>query len=221
MPTIAYPTEETFPGPATYPGVPVLIVYPDSVTFPASNAYPASAVTGTATIGQAAETDTAQPIAAIGGGNLVGVIGQATSTSVAQPVVARTIKTIGQATATGTAQPITPVNGPQVATVGQATGTNLAQPIVAVGGPDITAPAAPRGLTVTPTWHGAHLMWIPNREPDLAGYEVQRRYSAVGARPAGPWAIIAPLITDPAYIDTGRTNGETYEYRVRALDTAP
>ncbi|MGZ4352162.1 MAG: hypothetical protein ACXVZ4_01335, partial [Gaiellaceae bacterium] len=78
---------------------------------------------------------------------------------------------------------------------------------------DTKAPAAPAGLTVSPTG-GATLTWQSNREVDLAGYAVYRATSAGG--PWKPISILAPV--RPYFLDPAPPAGAVYV--VRALDTS-
>lgn len=77
------------------------------------------------TLGQAQETDLAQPIAAAG--ELIVAVGQASETDVAQPVGRVKVKAIGQVVESDTAQALTRV---KAATLGQVSEADLAQPIV-------------------------------------------------------------------------------------------
>ena len=84
---------------------------------------------------------------------------------------------------------------------------------------DTTPPAAPV-LRVARFENGSVLLgWMPNTEPDLAGYDVYRR-------PTGEdetaWAPIndVGLVTDSGFLDVKAASGERYDYAVRALDTS-
>lgn len=79
--------------------------------------------------------------------------------------------------------------------------------------PDTTAPAAPSGLSVVAGDKTATLNWADNGEGDLAGYLVYRRVAG------GAFSLVAQP-TASALSDTGLLNGTTYEYYVRAKDTA-
>jgi len=82
--------------------------------------------------------------------------------------------------------------------------------------PDTTPPAAPTGLTATAGESSASLSWTANTEPDLSGYDVYR-----STTPGGPYTQVnATRLTSPAYSDSGLTNGTTYYYVVKAIDTA-
>lgn len=78
---------------------------------------------------------------------------------------------------------------------------------------DGIAPAVPRRLTAEARSRRVHLAWFHNREPDLAGYRVERRTGSE------PFAAIAE-VTASFFRDTGVSHGKTYTYRVRAFDAA-
>ena len=81
---------------------------------------------------------------------------------------------------------------------------------------DTTPPAAPTGLTATAGDAQASLDWANNSESDLAGYDVYRSTTS-----GGPYTKVnSAVVTTSAYTDTGLTNGTTYYYVVRAVDTA-
>lgn len=88
---------------------------------------------------------------------------------------------------------------------------------VVVATTDIFAPAVPHGLGViySAATRTMDLSWVPNTEPDLAGYLVDR------SRDGGPWQQISPAnpVTVPAYSDTAAQPGHSYRYAVRAVDT--
>jgi hypothetical protein len=89
-----------------------------------------------------------------------------------------------------------------------------AQP-TAPGG-DTTAPGAPTGLGATAGNASAALSWTANTESDLAGYNVYR-----GTATGGPYTQInTSLVTGHTYADSGLTNGTTYYYVVKAVDTS-
>jgi hypothetical protein len=81
---------------------------------------------------------------------------------------------------------------------------------------DTTPPAAPASLQViSASPDGIVLDWdAVSGDPTLYGYEVLRS-SASG----GPYTKIA-LVTDSGYTDVSVTEGQTYYYVVRALDTS-
>jgi hypothetical protein len=80
---------------------------------------------------------------------------------------------------------------------------------------DTTPPAAPTGLTATAGNASVSLDWADNTEADRAGYRVYR------ANADGTWPSTSiATTTASSYLDTGRTNGTTYTYRVTAFDTS-
>ena len=77
---------------------------------------------------------------------------------------------------------------------------------------DSFAPGAPRNVTAV-DWEGeVRVYWDPNREADLAGYFVYRD------RTGGTVRKISPLLQDRMFTDTTVREGETYRYRVSAVD---
>jgi Ca-dependent carbohydrate-binding module xylan-binding/Lysyl oxidase len=83
--------------------------------------------------------------------------------------------------------------------------------------PDLTPPAAPTGLVATAGDGTAALSWAANTESDLAGYNVYRSNTSGGPY-TGP--INGSLLTARTFNDSGLTNGSTYYYVVRAVDTS-
>ncbi len=85
-------------------------------------------------------------------------------------------------------------------------------------------PAVPTGLAAVGTAgeNGAQngnrpaidLNWLPNTEPDLAGYIVYRREGS------GEWQRISPVppVVGPAFHDANVVAGRTYQYAVSAID---
>jgi len=79
---------------------------------------------------------------------------------------------------------------------------------------DTMAPAMPAGLRVTAASPaGIELAWdaVP-ADSTVWGYELQR-----SAAPGGPWDPLV-RVTDTAYVDTAVGEGETWHYRVVAID---
>ena len=81
---------------------------------------------------------------------------------------------------------------------------------------DTTAPAVPTGLIVnSASPAGVELQWnAVQNDPSLYGYEVLRSGTA-----GGPYQMIA-RITSASYKDTSVSEGATYYYVVRSLDTS-
>ncbi|HZN18323.1 MAG TPA: hypothetical protein VFB84_09090 [Micromonosporaceae bacterium] len=80
---------------------------------------------------------------------------------------------------------------------------------------DTTPPPAPAGLAVTTASPaGVGLRWDAAADPTLHGYEV-RRAGVSG----GPYQTVA-LVTGTEYVDTTVTEGGTYFYVVRSVDTS-
>ena len=81
---------------------------------------------------------------------------------------------------------------------------------------DTTPPAPPSGLNATAGDESVSLDWADNAEPDLAGYDVYR-----STTPGGPYTKVnGSLVTTSDYSDTGLSNGTTYYYVVKAVDTS-
>jgi len=81
---------------------------------------------------------------------------------------------------------------------------------------DPIAPAAPAGLTAAAGDAQVDLTWDANTEADLAGYNVYRSEAL-------PVTLTDPingeaLVSEPAYIDVGLTNGVEYFYVVTAVN---
>lgn len=75
--------------------------------------------------------------------------------------------------------------------------------------PDETPPAVPTGLIGTPDDAATLLTWNPNKENDLAGYNLYRDGVKVNNI----------LLTGTSYADNGLINGQAYVYQLSAVDT--
>ena len=89
-------------------------------------------------------------------------------------------------------------------------------PATTGGGGDTSPPAAPTGLTATAGNGSVALDWANNSEGDLAGYNVYRSTTSG----SGYAKVNGALVGASAYSDTSVTNGTTYFYVVRAVDTS-
>ena len=81
--------------------------------------------------------------------------------------------------------------------------------------PDL-APDPPTGLAASASTDGIGLVWDPNSEGDLAGYNVYRSASP-GVSTAGS-PINASLLASPPFLDSDVVDGATYYYVVTAVD---
>ena len=90
-------------------------------------------------------------------------------------------------------------------------------PLVSLLTHDIFPPATPTGLQAVFSGPGQKpfidLVWTPNSESDLAGYNVYRHEA--GTQPA---KINKDVVSSPAYRDTDVTAGHEYTYSVSAVD---
>jgi hypothetical protein len=88
---------------------------------------------------------------------------------------------------------------------------------VTVAAHDIFPPATPTGLQAVFSGPGQKvfidLVWTPNSEPDLAGYNVYRHEA--GTQPV---KINKEVVSSPAYRDTDVSAGHEYTYSVSAID---
>lgn len=127
----------------------------------------------------------------------------------AQRVVTLPAPAAGMAPTTSAASDATSQTAPELA--------GPMSSVVVVDTTDIFAPAVPRGLGIvfTAATHTMDLSWMPDTEPDLAGYRVDR------SEDDGPWQQISPAdpVTVPAYSDSTARPGHRYRYAVRAVDT--
>ena len=84
---------------------------------------------------------------------------------------------------------------------------------IEVTNPDAYAPRAPTEVTAVSNGPVISLVWLPNTEPDLAGYWVyrsgtDRKFERLGER----------LLTTASTIDKSVEKGQTYLYRIQAVD---
>ncbi len=80
--------------------------------------------------------------------------------------------------------------------------------------PDLIAPSSPRGLATTTGDNQIEISWLPNPEPDVAGYNVYASSSY-----NGKYTLIGST-KETLFIDRGISNGVTYYYAVSAYDFA-
>ena len=100
--------------------------------------------------------------------------------------------------------------------IGQATGRGT---LTAATGQNLTPPAAPKGLTVTPTETTLKLAWAPNPEADLLGYRIYR--SEGTQTPAQELLLTGLPINTTTYVDAIPQGVQTrYHYRVVSLNTS-
>ncbi len=86
---------------------------------------------------------------------------------------------------------------------------------------DTFPPKAPTGLAAIPSTGAIDLSWEPNTEPDLAGYIVYRQQVASTGETVGVRTRLTPAPTPaPAFSDRTAQPGQTYSYRITAVDTA-
>jgi fibronectin type 3 domain-containing protein len=89
--------------------------------------------------------------------------------------------------------------------------------VTVVRPPDVTAPSAPRIAQVRALEGAVAVSWLPNPEPDLAGYRVRTRIKGETV-----WRDAGAGLTATARGDTigGLAAGRTYEFAVIAIDDA-
>lgn len=86
---------------------------------------------------------------------------------------------------------------------------------------DTFPPATPTGLAAVPGTGSIDLSWEPNTEPDLAGYIVYRQpVGSDGTFTAAPSRLTPTPIPAPAFSDLTAATGQTYSYRIVAIDSA-
>jgi len=102
------------------------------------------------------------------------------------------------------------------------TGTANNGPVWVSGFPSVpnnTPPAPPQNLAANPGDTRVALYWSANTDSDLAGYNVYRSTSSPVPTSGAPLNG-SNLLTSPAFIDNGVTNGTTYYYAVTAVDSS-
>ena len=82
----------------------------------------------------------------------------------------------------------------------------------------VANPPAPLNVTASPGDRTVMIRWSPVPAPnnDLWGYYVERKWTANGSF----LRVDQNFLNAPEYLDTQLNNGQTYWYRVRAVDTA-
>jgi len=81
---------------------------------------------------------------------------------------------------------------------------------------DTTPPAPPTNLAIMPTPNFIDLEWTASIAPDVAGYRVYRSTNG------GSWVLVntSGLVTITKYRDSSASSGNSYQYRVTAVDDA-
>lgn len=80
---------------------------------------------------------------------------------------------------------------------------------------ETSAPKAPTGLQGEAQTASVLLTWNPNTEKDLAGYIVLR---ASASDAEAQWQVIGRQVKDTAFVDNSCRLGDTYIYKVKAID---
>lgn len=93
------------------------------------------------------------------------------------------------------------------------TAESLDSAVVEIVPRDVFPPAPPAGLTGLYTAGAVELIWNPNTEPDLAGYNIYRRETENHAERLNPELLRSPLSRDTALMPDRR-----YTYWVTAVD---
>jgi fibronectin type 3 domain-containing protein len=73
-------------------------------------------------------------------------------------------------------------------------------------------PTIPSGVNAVAGAGTIELSWNTNTEPDLAGYQLERREGD------SEWTVAAASVDVPGYSDRAVVSGRRYRYRVSALD---
>jgi hypothetical protein len=95
-------------------------------------------------------------------------------------------------------------------------GTNQQWRLIPIGTTvEFVAPVAPTNLIATANATSIRLDWAANAETDLAGYTVYRSDST-----GGTYNTIARNVTTTAFVDNTTIAGNTYYYKIRAIDKA-
>jgi hypothetical protein len=91
---------------------------------------------------------------------------------------------------------------------------SLLSPPITLQVADIFPPQTPTGLATISSAHSIDLSWQPGTDPDLIGYHVYRRQL-----PSGQFVRLTTTpIVGPAFSDQTAQPGNTYAYRVTAVD---